>query len=322
MSKVLVTLVTYNRRNLLMNCLKSLLNQEEKVSGILIVDNASTDDTEFFLKKMRFLEEEVTHGNHLYISESDGVTEYYYRNSTNLGGAGGFAKAIELSKNLDYDYIWIMDDDVAPAPNCLSKLLSILKDEGVNAVIPNRNDDNYLDEPVVGLDLKSVSKYFTSRRKEKLNGPYRKMFYSVKDFTFEGPLIAMDTVRKVGIPNAEYFLLYDDSDYAQRVLKYTKILFVTDAHLYRQVPAPIEKKGNKRQPYTWKNYYRIRNNIIFDKTYGQGVGARIVSPYFMLLHLIVSTVVIGHPKNDFPLIFKAWYDGKKGKMGKQVDPNY
>lgn len=39
---------------------------------------------------------------------------YYFRNTENAGGAGGFAKLFELSMSLSWDYLWVMDDDVYP----------------------------------------------------------------------------------------------------------------------------------------------------------------------------------------------------------------
>ena len=43
--KITVAVVTYNGINVIKNCLDSLLNQTYKPTQILVVDNASTDQT-------------------------------------------------------------------------------------------------------------------------------------------------------------------------------------------------------------------------------------------------------------------------------------
>ena len=163
-SKVLVVMVTYNRKNLLKNALESIFNQTKPVSGILILDNASNDGTEDVLQKFGFLSRAQDINDGTLIKRSSGNTRlYYYRNSVNTGGAGGFSRAVELAKELDYDYLWIMDDDVRPVENCLENLLAVVHDCNVGAVVPNRNCQNFEDHPTVELDLNSTFKYFMKK---------------------------------------------------------------------------------------------------------------------------------------------------------------
>lgn len=49
--KVTAVVVTYNRKTLLKECIESLLAQTYKNLDILVIDNASTDGTEDFVKK-------------------------------------------------------------------------------------------------------------------------------------------------------------------------------------------------------------------------------------------------------------------------------
>ena len=45
MERVAAVVVTYNRKELLAQCIEALLGQQNAVCDILIVDNASTDGT-------------------------------------------------------------------------------------------------------------------------------------------------------------------------------------------------------------------------------------------------------------------------------------
>ena len=46
MTNVVAVVVTYNRIELLMECLDSLLNQTYSVKNIILINNNSTDNTE------------------------------------------------------------------------------------------------------------------------------------------------------------------------------------------------------------------------------------------------------------------------------------
>lgn len=234
--KVLVVLVTYNRSENLTVVLDAIENQSIPVYGILVVDNKSVDDTQDILQKRGFL---TTHENCLHKKEtSDQIVRYYYRNSENLGGAGGFSKAIELALTLPIDFLWIMDDDVEPEKDCLEILKKSITDK-VKVCIPNRTDEYFQDHACLNIDMKSLIKFRITKRKQFAEIPLTEDRYSVKDMPFEGPLISIDVAKKVGLPNKGYFIEYDDTDYATRILKFTEIHFISGACLHRQFAKKI-----------------------------------------------------------------------------------
>ena len=106
--KVYVAIVTYNRKEYLLNLLEALQQSEKKISGILLLDNKSTDGTNQTLMEIGFTEKDdigVLHEN-----TWKSMKTYYFRNTENAGGAGGFAKLFELSMSLSWDYLWVMED--------------------------------------------------------------------------------------------------------------------------------------------------------------------------------------------------------------------
>ena len=54
---ICAVVVTYNRKKLLIECLKSLLKQTKPVQGIYLIDNASTDGTPKLLLEKRYIKE-------------------------------------------------------------------------------------------------------------------------------------------------------------------------------------------------------------------------------------------------------------------------
>lgn len=314
MEKICAVVVTYNRLDCLKQALKALEQQSFPLSGILVFDNHSSDNTIDYLKNQGY--SEIKGGQEKHISRS------YFCSESNLGGSGGFSNAVKIASKGDFDYLWIMDDDVAPVENCLSLLLNSMQMNKVQVGIPARIGENFTDKVCVDLDMANFFKFFIWWRKKYAKHPLKRDTYLVQDMTFEGPLINTSVIKKAGMPDSSYFIQFDDTDYAQRLLHYSKILYVKDAVLERQLPAKVIKKDEKKEPMNWKDYYFIRNNIAFDKRYGKRSSVRILSPVLMIIYYLLLSVKDGNLKVNFPILMKAAYHGMNGKMGKRVDPNY
>ncbi|MHB9781939.1 glycosyltransferase family 2 protein [Streptococcus sp. 10F2] len=325
MTSVCALVVTYNRSKYLQKALKGILSQNQEVSGVLIFNNKSTDSTEQDLMDLGYLAttDNTIQEKKLYKTQKDGRDFYYYLNDANLGGAGGFANGIDLISKLDYDYVWIMDDDVFPEPDCLSEIMNQMTLNGSLVGIPNRTDENFDDKACVDFDFENYHKFWTEMRKIKISGPFIDDAVKVVDMPFEGPVVEMNLLRKVGIPDSGFFIEYDDSDFAQRLQEHSDIIFATKAQLHRQLAVKSDPNAiQKIEPYNWRNYYKIRNNIIFDKRYGKNWKVRQLSPFILIAHHIVLALRHRHFRNNMPIIWRGFWDGIFQKMGKRVDPNY
>lgn len=85
MNRTAALIVTYNRKELLTQCIEALL---EMPCDIIVIDNASTDGTEATL------------------SSFIGSGQISYHNTgANLGGAGGFNFAIKTALKQGYEYM-------------------------------------------------------------------------------------------------------------------------------------------------------------------------------------------------------------------------
>ena len=95
--KVCAVVVTYNRKELLRQCLHSVLQQTRPLDCILVVDNASTDGT------LDLLNAEFSNVEQLKLP-------------TNTGGAGGFKAGMQWAYCKGYEWVWVMDDDIEVLP--------------------------------------------------------------------------------------------------------------------------------------------------------------------------------------------------------------
>lgn len=101
-----VFIATYNRAGYLPAAIEAVLNQTYKNFKLIVLDNASTDNTSDIVKK--YTDPRLS----------------YIRNSENIGGVGNGNKAIDMA---DTKYFIILHDDDYAAPDMLEKEIAVLE---------------------------------------------------------------------------------------------------------------------------------------------------------------------------------------------------
>ena len=86
--RVIAVVATYNRRPLLLEALAAVHAQSRAADAVIVVDNASTDDTAAAVR---------THFPSVQLTEL----------ARNTGGAGGFACGLALALGRGADLIWL-----------------------------------------------------------------------------------------------------------------------------------------------------------------------------------------------------------------------
>lgn len=209
-ARVVAAVVTYNRRELLGECLMALQAQTHRLERVLVIDNASTDGTPEHLARLGLL---------------DGPRVEYVRLPANLGGAGGFARAVELARELDGDWVWLMDDDSEPAPDALERLLASppAHDPAVVGLGPRVV---YADG---GIDVNQRG-HFRRRLRPLPAKEYRDGHYAELGFvSFVGALVRADAARGNALPRADFFVWGDDVEYSMRLRRRGSLKLVNES---------------------------------------------------------------------------------------------
>ena len=207
---VCAVVVTYNRKEWLIECIEAIKKQTVTVSRILIINNDSSDGTREWLDDQ--LDLEVVHQG-------------------NVGGAGGFETGIQRAYEQGHKWIWCLDDDVEPVLDGLEKML---KHSNTSQCI-NTNKIGVGGEIIkLGGFMNLLS---TNRRpfKEKNISP-RPEWSEFEGACFEGMLIHRDIVTSIGYPIGEMFIGGDDTLYGLLASLYTKVILLED-------PVIVKKKS-------------------------------------------------------------------------------
>lgn len=268
---VAVVVVTYNRADLLPRMLDGLLAQTRQPDLVLVIDNASTDHT----------------ADVLAAATNPGLE--VIRTDENLGGAGGFHLGVRTAYERGVDRIWLVDDDVVPAPDCLQVLMATdepalmsVREDLAGRLVEKAALRFDLDNP---LAIRPKTAMVETEYGERGRMPER---VAVENVAFEGFMVRRDVVERVGLPDPSYFIFYDDVDYALRIRRagYT-IWAVRDAVLVRQLDF-----DQQHDLSGWKGFYMYRNLFVVHLRYGANVLVRL-KPYLVTAAVVALSPVRG-----------------------------
>jgi GT2 family glycosyltransferase len=231
--RVVAVVVAFNRRDLLAEVLAALAAQTEPLASVVVVDNASTDDSAA-------------------VAEAAGPLVDLVRLERNTGGAGGFAAGIAhaLVEHAP-DWLWLMDDDTVPTSSALEHLLAGAEATGSavagSRVIWTDGSDHPMNTP--------RRKPFASRAERERAEAAGAM--AIRSTSFVSLLARAAEVRRAGLPIADYFIWNDDFEYSTRLLRDSRGVHVPASvvvHKTRVLGSTDADPGPRF-------YYEVRNKL-------------------------------------------------------------
>ena len=211
MGTVAAVVVTYNRKDLLRECIAHILAQEPEAPDILVIDNHSTDGTREHIRD--------------YID--DGRIDYT-DTGANLGGAGGFSLGIRRAAEKGYDRIWVMDDDCMPEKDALAALMRA--DRELNGAF------GFLSSRVLWRDGKICTMNLQRETLTRNLKGFDRRLQPVVMASFVSLYLKRDTVLELGLPIREFYIWTDDWEYTRRISRKYPCYAVADStvvHLSR-----------------------------------------------------------------------------------------
>lgn len=271
---VAVVIVTFNRADLLTRMLDGLATQTRPPDAVFVVDNASTDHTREILTARREhpdLPLQVTHSEE------------------NLGGAGGFHLGVRKAYDAGFDRIWLVDDDVVPAPNCVEVLMAV--DEDCVTSVREDLGGALVEKAATDFDLRNP--FAISPKRAAVDTVYADRasmppLVEVQNVAFEGFMVRREVVAEIGFPDPSFFIFYDDAEYAIRARRAGhRIWAVRDAVLVRQL-----EFNQQHDLAGWKGFYMFRNLFVVHFRYGENRLVRL-KPWLITLAVVMLSPVRG-----------------------------
>lgn len=240
---VYIILVNYNGAYDTLECLSSLKKIEYNNYRIIVVDNASTDNSVEVLKPL--VEDNVL----------------LFELKENIGFAGGNNVAIQYAMNQDADYVLLLNNDTEVEPDFLNHLVYKAEESTSIGVVGGRI--NYFSE--------KNKVWFMGGKINKFSGTTKHLFLNKTDekslpinsfdteyITGCMMLVSKDVLRTVGLMTEDYFLYYEETDWCVKIRKKGYRLVIEPKSLiYHKISSSTQKISNI------VSYYYDRNSYFF-----------------------------------------------------------
>lgn len=196
MKEIGVIICNYNKAQYVVKCVESVLNSSFEDIDVLVVDNASTDDS---ISQLHKFENKIE----------------IIKNKENIGGSGGFNTGLRTLLQRQYKYIMLVDNDVILEKEAIEKLYNFMEQEKeiglAGAKIMKMDQPEYLQEmgAMIDYDSLGVNPFFAGEKDRK---DIPDIVYC--DYVPACALIArVEAIHKVGIMPEHNFIYWDDMEW-------------------------------------------------------------------------------------------------------------
>lgn len=246
--KVAIVIVTWNKKSYVMELLTSLRNINYDNLDIIVVDNASTDDT------CQAIREQFPHVNLIV-------------NSENLGGTGGFNTGLRyVLKKGGYKYTWLLDNDAVVERETLIELVKVMEEDdkvGITGSIIMEPDMEMIVELGAFVSW-SIGTWKPNYRNNRLS-TIKEIDTTEVDYVAAcSSLVRNEALYKIGVMDERYFIHWDDIDLSLRAKQAG----------YKVMASPKSKAyhGLEDKPVNpLISYYDIRNGLLTITKHQNGV---------------------------------------------------
>lgn len=249
----------------------------------------------------------------------------------NTGSANGFFEGLKRAREIQDDFVWILDDDNLPQRGALDVLLEDYDQSDGKQIycslrldrteLVKRGEMHYLKNSFFGFSLLNKLKRHGASVIDKEN-----RFLVCDTVPYGGLMLPLDVLNSIGLPNRDYYLYNDDNDFTYRITK--KGLMINcdpeskiqdlESSWYRRENVPMFQ-GFFRTKMIASGLYTIRNRTYFEKN---NIATNKAEYVFNIIIYMIYVFIFYMPKNGDGLrryhqiasMINLGYRGKLGRM--------
>lgn len=249
--KVFIILVNWNGWEDTVECLHSLEELDYSNYSTIVVDNGSGDSS---------VEEISRRFSEITLIESD----------ENRGFAGGNNLGIEQALNEGTDYVWLLNNDTVVDPEALSHLVQRMEEDADIGICGSKLIYYHQRDTIQALGGGSFNKFLGSIQNIGLNRsidyiPKRGEVESKLDYVAGASmLVSRSFLNDVGFLSDDYFLYYEEIDWAVRGSEAYQLGFAPHSIVYHKEGASTGGNQLQQADRSRKSdYYQLKNRLKF-----------------------------------------------------------
>jgi len=299
MNKVYILILNWNSWQDTIECIESILNLNFKNFQLIVIDNASQDNSVGHIKEYLsrkkvtftvYLEEEALQGGSPEKELPNSII--IIKNKENYGFAKGNNTALKfVLKRRDFSFVWLLNNDAVADKEALSHLIRVAKKDKqigfVGSVIRYYHKPDYIQAVGGGkfyLMLGTGKLYMKNKHISIVKTLKPEEVNKHLDYIMGASLlIRREVLEEIGVFDEKYFLYAEELDLITRGRKKGwKLAVALDSYVYHKESASTKDKR-------WLYYYHLnRSNIIYIKKHF-GIHYALVSAPFAMLNTIRLT---------------------------------
>lgn len=287
-----VLVVTWNRKDDLLDCLRSVAASDYHDLAVYVVDNASEDGTAPAV-----------------LREFPDVR--LIRSEENLGFAGGNNLGLDQMISDGVDAAFLLNDDAVVAEDTLIRLVEGFHDPSIGVLGPRIL---FHSEPdtiwAAGGMVDARTGIAVQRFYGELDTGQADDAVDVDYAVGCAMLVKTDAIRHVGLLNTDYYMYYEEADWCRRV---------RDAgYRVRYIPGSrvLHKVGRARDTRPHTVYYCARNRLLYLRRSGARP-ARVARAATGIARSVLGHAVHGRT-DECRMMMRAvadYYSGRFGRLG-------
>jgi GT2 family glycosyltransferase len=269
MLSVYVIILNWNKFDDTKRCIESLKKISYKNAFLIIVDNASSDDSYNQLSK-----------------EFPSIT--LLSSPKNKGYAGGMNIGIEYALSEGADFILLTNNDMTYSENFLEPLVDLANNNSSIGIVSPKV--LYMHDPgliyCAGGEFKLSLCGGVNTYQGKESSGYGNEEREITLAEGSCLLVKKEVFETIGLIDEKYFMYFEDLDFSNRVRKYFKIYYTPKSKVYHKTGAGIRWSDFSPLYY----FYYTRNRLLFFSQFNIFIKFYVI--LFACANSIAKTIVL------------------------------
>ena len=285
--KVLVVLVNHKGHKDTVECLESVLKSDYSNFSVVVVDNSGDNTSINYIQDWAQgrVAAETMHPDLVYppvnkplklsiVGDSDFRGEFIESitilSAPNRGFAAANNVALRLALHQDFDFFWLLNNDTVVSHNAPSELVQAASSQDDVGILGSKlllyHNPSVL-QGVGGNYNKWVGKVHEIGAFEQDRHQWDQKNFRMDYVIGASMFVSKNFLSSVGLMNEDFFLYYEELDWALRAKeKGWRLVFVPASKVYHKGGASINKSAVKGNSLL-SDFYAVRNRILITRKF-------------------------------------------------------
>jgi GT2 family glycosyltransferase len=237
-----IIILTWNALDATLRCLNSLVSGGVDESQIILVDNASSDDT---IAKI----------------ESKFPLVKLIKQEKNTGFSAGVNTGIKLAEKFGAGNVLILNNDTVLSENPIPVMVEYIQDLPEAGIVAPHIYESGIEEKIwySGGDRHTLTGDPLGFKPGKVSKRDSPDIVKEVDYVFgTAMLIKMDVIKNIGLLNEDFFLYYEDLEFCNRArAAHYKIYSIPEIKIQHEISA------STRRNREFRIYHKARSSVIY-----------------------------------------------------------